>query len=212
MLVVVLFGTGVGDGAGVVLVVVVLSGTGVGDGAGVVVVVVVVLWSGTGVGFTVVVVVVLVSGARVVVVVLWSGATVVVFLSSIAAGVVDVGSVTTWSTPHARVAIIRQDTPTTIANLDGVIAAIIPRSDNFLLSLSCPPPPSPPSLALRNQNDDGRGVAGNRSIDCSRPKLASFFCSMPCCDGDGTEIQGGVDVSSTWSLQRVPGTRWDTRN
>lgn len=142
--------TGDGDGeGGAAVVVVVLSGTGVGDGAGVGAVVVVVLLSGTGVGFTVVEVVVVVDGVvvvvllsgvglRVVVVVVLSGATVVVFLSSITAGVVDVGSDGTaaaaWSVPHATVAIIRQDTPTTSANLDGVIVAFAPRSDNFLLS------------------------------------------------------------------------------
>lgn len=54
------------------------------------------------------------------------GSTVVVFLSSNTAGVVEVtpeGTAVTWSVPHARVAIIRQDTPTTRANLDGVIVA-----------------------------------------------------------------------------------------
>lgn len=133
-------GDGDGDGATVVevVVVVLLSGTGVGGGTGVVDVVVVLL-SGTGVGFTVVVVVVEVVdelvvvflssgvGLGVVVVELLSGAAVVVFLSSIIAAVVDVMSKGTaaaaWSVPHATVAIMRQDTPTTNANLEGVIIA-----------------------------------------------------------------------------------------
>lgn len=198
----VVIGDGDGDGATVVVVVDVVVLSGVGDGAGVVDVVVVVLLSGTGAGFTVVVVVVveevvdvlvvfLSSGIGLgVVVVELSGAAVVVFLSSITATVVEIMSegaaAADWSVPHATVAIMRQDTPTTNANLEGVIIppyCVLPRSDNFLLS---------PLFALhvvllllflllvwpcvykcvffflvgyRSRAE----FAGNRSIDCSRP-------------------------------------------
>lgn len=179
-------GDGDGDGEGATVVVVVLSGTGVGDGAGVVVVdVVVVLLSGIGVGFTVVVVVVvvvvvlvvvvLVSGLSVVVVEL-SGTTVVVFLSSIAIGVVDVGSGTTaagatpaWSAPDAAMAMARQDTPTTSstsANLDDVIIFFMVKL-GFLLSKF-------DSAAKMRFQCSGGGRAGNRSIDWSRPRFGSF--------------------------------------